>query len=278
MNRSQMEKIFVAVSFTLVMPSMAHAVSVAVTKDEFCANRKIPTYSRELIQDYRNQLSFLNEGGLGGGGVCWWHSMFTRKATYLAYYRPDLNRPSREKAKELIRKIKGGKSVVVIPGFKNLNDFSREHGDLIQDQLESWQVSDGLFGFGFIRGMKGKSELTPEKLRKEMDELYREVVQKNEIIYQKLQFPGIMAHAWLVVDMKKLSDGYELTVVDSNSGTNKHVYRFGDTGLNYHGYADMAPHTSRNGGNDRFGQIQKDYCSGKQSANSRNRNPRRAGR
>jgi hypothetical protein len=251
------------ISLSLVASTSFAAVTAATSKEEFCENRKDPTYARELVQDYRNQLSFTNQGGLQNGGVCWWHSMFTRKATYLTYYRPDLKKPSDKEAKKIITAIKNGYDVVMIPGYRNLREFSYDHDQLILNQLESWQISDGIFGFGFLRGMTGKPELASSQLRKSMDEMYKDVRKNNEIIYQKLQFPGITAHAWLVADMEKTNNGYHITVIDSNTGTDHYRYQYGDTNLSYHGYQTFAPHTSRNGNNDRFLEIQSDFCSGK---------------
>lgn len=223
----------------------AHAVNVSMSKSEFCSDRKSRNYARELLLDNENMLAFTNHGGLVNGGVCWWHSRFTRNATYLAIYRPELPRPSAEAAKKIIKAIRKGKQSVVIPGFANLREFSSYNAfaGLIQDELERWQKMDGFVRQAWIRGLAGSTSTTPEKLKSIMDELYNYVEVQGNVAYQKLQLPGVVAHAWLVVGMEKTHDGYELTVVDSNY-SNPYVvnYHEGMTHFNYGGFGDFVPY------------------------------------
>ena len=149
-----------------------------------------------------------------------------------------------------------------IPGYSNLAEFSRDNAQEILNTLESWQVEDGAFGFGWIRGLKGKPEVKPAKLKKMMDELYHLVQVEKRVIYQKLQMPGVTAHAWLVIGVEKSGDGYILTTVDSNFPTEvlKYQYRNGDTNLGYHGHTTFVPYTSRSNDEKKFAGLQRDYC------------------
>lgn len=62
----------------------------ATSRAEFCKNADDPNYFKSLLYNENNHLYNLNRGGIANGGVCWWHSMFSRSATFLAVYRPDL--------------------------------------------------------------------------------------------------------------------------------------------------------------------------------------------
>ncbi|HEX7675279.1 MAG TPA: hypothetical protein VF412_13980 [Bdellovibrio sp.] len=232
----------------------------ATSKAEFCKNADDPNYFKSLLYNENNHLASLNHGGIANGGVCWWHSMFSRSATFLAVYRPDLPRPSADQAHNIIEDISTNKGIVEIPGYRNLAEFSQDYADDIQRTLEGMQIGDGVIMFGWVRGLSGDSEVSADKLKSMMDDLYKEVRVNNRIVYQKLQIPGITAHAWLVVDMKKSSDGYVLEVLDSNYGSIYQVnYHIGMT--KFESNYNMVPYTSRNGMDySAFAAAKKQYC------------------
>ena len=71
------------------------------------------------------------------------------------------------------------------------------------------------------------------------------VPHKNDITYNRLEIPGLAAHAWLVVHMEKIGDGYNLEILDSNiaSKTEIYTYREGDTHLRLnHLNVDFVPY------------------------------------
>lgn len=247
---------------SLVFAGAVHATEVPTSKADYCERIKDRSYAQKILDSGANQIAFQNQGGIGGQGVCWWHSMFTRNAAYLAVFKPELPRPDKKEIKGIISDIKTKRGVVEIPGYANLAEFTRDNGDELLNVLEGWQIEDGGFGFGWIRGLKGKPSVKPAKLQKMMDELYHLVQVEKRVIYQKLQMPGIMAHAWLVISMEKTGDGYLLTIVDSNFPQDvlQHRYRNGDTELNYHGKATFVPYTSRSNDEKKFAQLQRDYC------------------
>lgn len=202
-------------------------------KRRYCEERLQYTNSiQRFIQSSANQLAQGNQGGLLGAGVCWWHSRFTRNAAYLAQFRPDLPHPSQREAEEIIMKIRRSEPVV-IPGYRNLSNFSVYYQREIQERLDSWQRTDGIGRMQWMVGLAGSSEVAADVLQGMMDELYQRVV-RGEVVYQKLQMPGVTAHAWLVTDMEIVPMGYKLTVVDSNDyAASKYTYRRGMTQFSY---------------------------------------------
>lgn len=216
-----------------------------LAKENFCNKRSESDSIQSILINPKSTLSFSNQGGLFGGGVCWWHSRFTRNAAYIVRFRPDLTAPTEAEAKKIIKDIRSAKKIVEVPGYSNLYDFSRSFDDLILRELEAWQRKDGFINQQWVAGLSGSSNIKPEALEKRMDELF-ERVQMGEVVYQKLQMPGVTAHAWLVIGMTKTSDGYQLLVLDSNTyAPNTYTYRQGMTSFNYHGFTHFVPYTGK---------------------------------
>lgn len=215
-------------------------------KVKFCQERlSSPDALQKIVAQRENQIWFTNQGGIFGSGVCWWHSRFTRAAAYLAVFDPSLPKPSEQEAKRIIHRLRGRKGITVIPGFRNLYDFSMAYGNEILGKLQDWQRSDGLFKASWVKGMTRQADIPAEKLAEKMDELY-ERVSKGEIVYQMLQMPGIMAHSWLVVGMQKTADGYTLETVDSNfSGSYLYRYTRSMKAFNYENILTFVPYTSQ---------------------------------
>jgi hypothetical protein len=192
---------------------------------------------QELALDARNLLAFENDGGIpieGLGGVCWWHSRLQRAALYLTEYRPDVARPNADGAAKIVDALIAMDSVVQIPGYANFRDFSADYRAIIQKKLDSWQNSEAAAAVRM--GASGDSETTPENLKKLMDALY-ESVNAGAIEWQMLQEPGIVAHAWLVVKMKRVEGGYDLKIIDSNAPQSPQDvrYRVGQRQVEYNG-------------------------------------------
>jgi hypothetical protein len=222
-------------------------VTPSQSSEQFCADRSESSFVKSLTQYPQNLLTFQNHGGLGNGGVCWWHSRFQRNALYLTIYKPGEDYPSKEEAVKIISKIRSGKEVVTIRGFKNFSEFSSAYSAQIQKELESWQKSDGIVKFNWVMGLKGNNTVSSEKLEAMMSELYEYVTVKGNIAYEKLQIKGIVAHSWLVINMKKVTDGYDLEVIDSNSQyqTTIYKYRYGQTSFSHWAYGEFVPYLER---------------------------------
>lgn len=236
------------------------ALPPARSREEFCENAKDPDYFKTLLYDVANLNAYSNSAGGLGTGLCWWHSEFQRSATYLAVYRPDLPRPSEAEARELINDLMTKQGVVEIPGFRNFNGFSYSYGRLIESMLTAGEVNTSIFELGFFKGLFGSSGGADASLDRGMDELYDQVVNKKHIAFQVLQMPGVAAHAWLVIDMRKTDSGYDLSFIDSNYSNNVGIYHYrrGEPMRTYLG--DFAPHTYKSSDINYMRHLQDEYC------------------
>ncbi|MEN0059939.1 MAG: hypothetical protein AAGB31_13955 [Bdellovibrio sp.] len=233
---------------TLSAPVIAQqntSVKAATSKAEFCEKSKDLTYFKSLLYNSENHISFGNHGGLADGGVCWWHSMLLRSATYLTVYRPELPKPSSSEVEQILSWITAARGIVEIPGYKNFSEFTRANYQLVQRYLEQGQIMDGGFGFGWVRGLSGDYEVAPSKLKEMMDETYALMKESKRVVYQKLQIQGIVSHAWLLVDMEQNADGYLLSVVDSNYSGSVVQRQYRNGSKNLSAYSSV-PYTSRN--------------------------------
>ncbi len=242
------------------------ASAQAETQGDFCQARGAREFGQQHLRGYGNLLAFRNQGGIGGGGVCWWHSRFTRNAAFLARFRPTETRPDAAGARRIIRAIRAGQGIVNVPGYTNLHDFSRDFESEIQGTLNHWQRSEGVGG-AWIRGLRGASNVTASSMERAMHALYDLVEVQKQVVYQKLQMPGIVAHAWLVIGMRPTSNGYSLTVIDSNYfGPTTHTYRKGMTNMPYGGGNHFVPYTEYQAEGQRLRDIVSRHCQGVRNA------------
>lgn len=231
-----------------------------LAKENFCNKRAEPDSIQAMLLSPLSALSFSNQGGLFGGGVCWWHSRFTRNAAYVVRFRPDLPAPTDAEAKKLIKDIRAARGIVEVPGFANLLNFSRAYDELILKELEAWQRKDGFVNQQWVAGLSGSSNIKPEALERRMDELFARV-QNGEVVYQKLQMPGVVAHAWLVLGMTQTAAGYRLLVLDSNTYTpDTYDYEKGMTSFDYHGFTHFVPYTGKTKEETKLKRIVAEDC------------------
>jgi hypothetical protein len=261
-------KVTLLALLALTCSFQAFAVGPSRSEESFCSDRKDENFVKDLTMDSSNLMAFQNHGGIGNGGVCWWHSRFQRNALYLTIYKPSLQKPSIDEARELVKQIRDAKEVVVIPGFRNFAEFSYEHQALIQRELEKWQKGDGVIRFAWVKGLSGSAKIEAEKMKSSMDELYEEVEVNKNIAYNKLQIPGIEAHAWLVVHMEKVSSGYNLEILDSNFPSHTEIYRYrdGDVNFNYHGYFTFSPYLEKTNELEKIKKVIQKKCGGEAEA------------
>jgi hypothetical protein len=201
---------------------------------EYCAAAYHGDSFKELLTDgQENYLWNYNHGGLFGGGVCWWHSRLERSATYLSVFRPDLPKAGASMARWIIENWVDNSAVVEVPGYRNLEEFSRDYESMIQSRLQSWQREEGILKFAWIKGLKGAVALTPDSMKSNMDYLYADVMKSHRMTWVKIQVKGIGTHAWLIVSMTPVAGGgYDLVVADSNRrGALEVQYRYGDSQL-----------------------------------------------
>lgn len=179
-----------------------------------------------LLNDVQNNLSFHNRGGILNKGVCWWHSSLTRAAAYLAIYKPNAPKPNLAQAREIINRLAKMDQIVEIPGYGSLSSFSSSFESEIVSKLESMQWGE-VFGAN-MRGLDGEGANDSRAMRTQIERAYSDLTARREPVYVMLQTPGMKAHAWIIIDIKKNSDGYTLFVHDSNySGVQVWRYRYG---------------------------------------------------
>ena len=221
--------------------------------NQFCVDRGNARFAKELTKSSSNLMAFSNHGGIANGGVCWWHSRFQRNALYLTTYAPFKSRPTKAEAEKIVADIRDGDEVIEIPGYRNFSEFSYYHQKEIQRELEKWQKGDGVLKFNWVIGLSGDTVVSASKMKELMDELYDYVEVQGNIAYQKLQMKGVTAHAWLVVNMKRSGNGYDLEVLDSNfpSRTNIYRYREGMTNFSHEYYGQFTPYLERKGEMDK---------------------------
>lgn len=197
------------------------------SQKELCSYAKDLNKFQRLLKTNTNRIYHNNSGGLGNIGVCWWFSRLERNSAYLTFYSPRKAKPSHQEAVRLLAQIRSGKNIVEIPGYENFRQFTEDFAQEVQSNLNSWQVSDGIFGGGWMHGLQGQSEISAQDLRKIMDDTYKSVVQEKKITYHMLQMPGVMTtHAWLVLGMTKNKDGYTLQLADSNDTNHTRLLRY----------------------------------------------------
>lgn len=221
---------------------------------DFCAARMpaaLPDELARLAADPDMRIAVPNHGGIGNGGVCWWHSRFQRAAWYLARFAPEKSRPTAREARALIRRIVARNEVVEIPGFSDLRRFTSAYRAELQRELDAWQIRDGVLNQAYLRGLSGQSRFRDAaKMKARMDAVYAAVVAarpRGDVVWLMLQMAGIVSHASLVSTMSAEADGgYVLAVVDSNHpGRLVHYrYRPGDLELapwdfEMHDYANV---------------------------------------
>ena len=242
-----MKSSILAITALVCSFSAMSAVVPSQTMPQFCEDRASLKLVKELAINYENLMAFPNAGGIKNSGVCWWHSRMQRNAFYLTLFKPNEARPTQAQALEIIKKLRSGKSIITIPGYRNFAEFSSYYRGSIQDELNNWQKTDGVAKFSWVMGLQGKPSVKPEVLSTMMDELYDYVENKGNIAYQKLQIKGVVAHAWLVVNMKKVDDGYDLEILDSNyqDMTINYAYRTGMTNFYHNFYGDFVPYLER---------------------------------
>jgi hypothetical protein len=239
-------------------------------KAEYCERIVHENTIFDLSDLSENLMAFKNQGGVFNGGVCWWHSRFQRNIFYLGVLKPDAPKPSREEAKQIIKKIRAGKEVVTINGFQSFNDFTREFQKDIIKELENWQIYDGVVLGSWVLGVKGDTKIQSDKLSQMMNDLFQYVEVQNKIAYQKLQIKGITAHAWLVVGIKKATNGFEIGYIDSNNPMMSENYSFkhGDESFFVKGYGHFVPYTEFQREEERLKRVAIQYCSNQRMTQS----------
>lgn len=260
--KMKMKKIIQLVALSFFVHHSLMAATLPTTKSDFCSRFNDPASIKSFSIDPANLMSFENNGGIFNRGVCWWHSRFQRNVLYLSLFRPDLPIVKPREIMALIKEIRRGEKVIIIPGFSNFTDFSEAFKREIQAELDDWQLYDGIVLGSWIDGLKGDTHLEPALLKKSLDEVYTYVESKNKIAYQKLQIKGITSHSWLVVAMKQLASGYDVGFVDSNNPrmTESYSYKIGEDSFFIKSYGNFVPYLGFTREEERLTTAARTYC------------------
>ena len=214
----------------------------------------------EMLQEPHHRLDFGNQGGLIDGGVCWWHSRFERAAAYVAQFKPSRRKPSASEAKSICRKI-SRMQFVSIPGYANLNEFSHDYEDVIQNELNQWQIRDGFLNHAWVNGLSGTSHMEPGQLAIHMNKIVQKFRSHPYPMFLRLQIKGITSHAFVLVGVENITNGYALKVTDSN--TPRHVvtqtYHKGTSALDDFG-TEFVPYMDYNKDLKQILSNKKNYC------------------
>jgi hypothetical protein len=205
----------------LVLSSFKAVSAQASTLQEYC--REITSLQgrkariQSLIQSYdqpglmsvpnqyRTDKNF--EGGYFDLGLCWWKSRFQRSMLYLARLSPEKPRPTRAEALQIIRTVVKMESPVEIPGYDTVYAFTEAYKKEIIESLESWQRKDTVKG-----AVRTLNPLRPTFYRK-TSSLFQQaqiaetmLKEHGAIPYALLQYKGIYAHSWLILQVTPLYD------------------------------------------------------------------------
>ncbi|MGZ3810045.1 MAG: hypothetical protein ACXVCE_18315, partial [Bacteriovorax sp.] len=146
--------------------------------------------------------------------------------------------------------------------YRILEEFSKENKDLIQKELNDWQLYDGVVLGSWVDGLKGNTKVDPDILKNMMKEVFDYVAIKKKIAYEKLQIKGVTAHAWLLVGIKEVPSGFDIGFIDSNSPrmSKMYSYKFGDSSFFVKGYGDFVPYLEFKREEERLVDAGKDFC------------------
>ena len=268
----RMKKILFASTLSLIIPfsiSITYASSIPSSREDYCArfddNNESKISIQDLSNDEVNRLSMHNNGGLFNGGVCWWHSRFQRNVLYLGIFKPDLPKlATNYELATLIHKIRLGQSIVIIPGYENFEEFTQDFTvqKYLQNELNQWQIYDGVVLGAWIDGLKGSPTVDPTLLSTMMDDLFDYVSVQKKIGFLKLQLKGITSHAWLAVAMKEMPSGYDIGYIDSNYPlmTKSYSYKQGDNSFEVSGYGNFTPYLEYKHEEERLVNVGKSFC------------------
>ncbi|MBS1961541.1 MAG: hypothetical protein JST04_04955 [Bdellovibrionales bacterium] len=226
-------------SLVVLFPIVAHAAEFT---GDFCDARTRGTMTAtidKIADDRGMRIAFENDGGLAGGGVCWWHSRLQRAAWYLARFDAMAPAPTRDEAKRLVRRLVSRKEVVTIPGYADFRSFTKDFEPVVQSELNAWQLRDAFINQAYLRGLSGVSHYRhPEKFRARLEKVfteYNEARARGDVVWVMLQMRGIASHASLIRGMELTPDGgFRIAMVDSNFPDKlvEYVARPGDLELN----------------------------------------------
>lgn len=189
-------------------------LSFSAVAGEFCGRRQPDI--KALLHETSSRIAFKNGGGLLNKGVCWWHNRLQRSSAYLAKFNPAGNPPDLRQVKQILTSLVLMNRVVVIPGYSDFETFSRDYQREVQAVLNDWQKLDGFFNFEWIRGISGRSSLSSRDMLLRMNDIFKQYSSSPVPLWIMAQIKGVTSHSFLVLNMIKRPNGFDLDVIDSN--------------------------------------------------------------
>jgi hypothetical protein len=199
-------------------------LSVKVSAHPLCD--RIQNGIVSYLETPESRVDFKNQGGMLKGGVCWWHARLQRSSAYLIDFKPELAAPASKQLQQILTDLKHMNKVVIIPGFQDFNSFTKAYQNEVQKLLESWQREDGFINQQWVRGISGKYELAPDEMKSRMSLLHEQFLNSPHPMWVMAQIKGISSHAFLILDIIPLADGFELKMIDSNHPAETRVIQY----------------------------------------------------
>ncbi|MES3038946.1 MAG: hypothetical protein V4736_13650 [Bdellovibrionota bacterium] len=239
----------------------ADSIRSPQSKAEYCALVKQKRTFLHLLNSTESRLDFKNPGGFFNTGLCWWHSRLQRSSLYLSIYQPHRVKPNEAQIFAILDALYNQRAIIAIPGYANFRDFSSSNHSTIVKYLSTSQILDSIQG-EWVAGLIGHSQVGAGKLQKLIEGLYQDSVKNGNAIYQMLQMPGVVAHAWLVLNVTKQGGNYTLTYVDSNYPleTKQYTYRVGETTFIYNSGTNFVPYTKESSKMNRVWELAQRFC------------------
>jgi hypothetical protein len=169
-----------------------------------------------LMQETSARIGFDNAGGIGNGGVCWWHNRLQRSSFFLAKFQPDKSRPNAKQIADIVTGLRFMERVVIIPGYEDFESFTKANQKHIQQVLNDWQVYDGFYNFQWLRGISGNYMLPPKEMEVRMNSVYASYQKSPAAMWIMAQMKGITSHSFLILKMDQVNGGYDMDLIDSN--------------------------------------------------------------
>ena len=215
----------------LLLSLLVFSFSSFAFTSEFCGRRQPDIKS--LLMNESSRISFKNTGGFLNKGVCWWHNRFQRSSAYLLKFNPEGTRPDKTQVRRILQSLMLMNRVVEVSGYSDLETFSRDYKSEIQSVLNQWQKIDGIINFQWLRGISGRSELGMHQMQERMDDVFKHYRSSPVPVWVMAQIKGITSHSFLILNMEKRMNGYDLDVIDSNKPmeTIRIEYYHGDKNL-----------------------------------------------
>ena len=234
--------LFIGAIFFLSFQNSKAALGGSFKK--YCMMKRIDHIKR--LRSPENRLSFWAGLGHLNIGTCWWYSRFLRNSAYLTYFSIEESKPSYWGAIQIIHSIMEGNSVVKIPGYSTIQDFSSDYKEEIRAVIANKQTERDEMISGVFVNLSAYFEGDQEELRLAMESIFHQLRYERVVPYVMMKMEGFNTHSMLVTKIEKIDGGYKVYYLDPNELEEKTLlYRNGMSKLRSHDGKDFFPHLLR---------------------------------